>query len=1444
MADCPYARCIQERRHIRRELLRWTKNMVFVVGLERVAEELMGRRRWKQYQDTLYSGTRSSDSLTAQPHHRLYPTFSSSCDPVSGNLEHIGARTLHPASSSLPTTNTTTTTTVSAAVTTTTAATTATTAGLVKQDSLQRHPLQNHLQPSVQDHQRHYQQQQQQQDEPRRLRPDEVKVEVAEDEFTNGVAREESPTNATDASTATTVTTATTATTGTSLPTTSSSTATGTITTSIATIASPTATMTTGTTTIPSTRRRRKRRQNDGDATDDREDDEENEEEEEGRGQNDAEKRLKLDQDADRSVSPLRREKDRATRDYPIANSTDTEGTKEVALEQTPVTQGLLRVKKEEELQEVPSSGGGPTILTTPGSDADGTRSGLPCREVDAAARTTVASFVIGGRRTSPPPEDWKPLDKCYFCLDGKLSHDDQSPLSPQSDSSSSSRSAESPMSVQVDPMAASVVAAALSGTYPTLLPQWVLPPREAPLVGVQAHQDSATPVDQPLDLSAKPKNSQDNNISLLEQQKIPLRMPAGIDPKSMYKKKRRRNNAVNDMECSSSCYRAKPRMTGPVAAVAAAAAAAGVGGVPVVGAGGGRRAYTEEELQAALRDIQSGKLGTRRAAVIYGIPRSTLRNKVDDKELSGAEEEKEVEKALLKPLLSFEDLVRFSALEGSGGDSLRTLLQRGQETGTEWPGLENANIGPYIQKMLAAAAPFKGMETQDYRIPEVMRRLMSEDKRLNKSVNGDQSQPHHQQLHHQQSHSMHPQAQGQSQTQTQQQRGPITNDDFNPNIEEEASDSAQGRAILKIPSYKPASTPGCSSKNGEPTSAAFAQGFAAAAAAAATASSPGLLERASPAFSGTSSPTNSLVGKTVAVNFRDVIAKSISVKFQEGQTVATAGMSGCQATGMVQSQQTMATDPSPFKRGRYTPPQPTTQQSQSQPKPQAQDANKAKPATGGKGTRPKRGKYRNYDRDSLVEAVRAVQRGEMSVHRAGSYYGVPHSTLEYKVKERHLMRPRKRDQKQSDDKTKETAATAAAVAAVNMRPGATDKKPTLKPQKPFTPPSGIPGPNGIKMPPFMEGMPHLPFAPFNFWNPTPFMPSPFMAGAPNVPTLLPEQYFATSRMRGLQEQQRNAAMVQQQHQQRDRDGIGAAATTTESASTSSSRNTPMTKASREVTESLYDGSGANGSFLDNLIRSSLETGIPRDQRAISEARSQQQSSSQQQLPETMRSKALIDQLCRNSRRTPVPRLTQDSSEDESYRGPSAAGRPVPERPERVPTVDLSPSPSERGRADDGSDRLTSPPTPLSISRTGSRDEDSARESRIDRSSREREVHNGGQDDRDRKTLTIQQPQQQQPLNNYPDLLYAVSTDKKSACDSKLIVDHSSQKTQQQQQQQPQQQQQQQQQQKEFAAVGGLVVQLQRGYNSGNNRSGEQTNSQQSAEQRGPVISMEDSVEQ
>jgi len=96
-------------------------------------------------------------------------------------------------------------------------------------------------------------------------------------------------------------------------------------------------------------------------------------------------------------------------------------------LERAPVTQGLLRVKKEEELQEVPGSGG-TTILTTPATDSEGTRSRLLCRDENVAATSVATPFLLG-RRTSPPPEDWKPLDKCYFCLDGKLPHDDQPPL-------------------------------------------------------------------------------------------------------------------------------------------------------------------------------------------------------------------------------------------------------------------------------------------------------------------------------------------------------------------------------------------------------------------------------------------------------------------------------------------------------------------------------------------------------------------------------------------------------------------------------------------------------------------------------------------------------------------------------------------------------------------------------------------------------------------------------------------------------------------------------------------------------------------------------------------------------------------------------------------------------------------------------------------------------
>lgn len=55
----------------------------------------------------------------------------------------------------------------------------------------------------------------------------------------------------------------------------------------------------------------------------------------------------------------------------------------------------------------------------------------------------------------------------------------------------------------------------------------------------------------------------------------------------------------------------------------------------------------------------------------------------------------------------------------------------------------------------------------------------------------------------------------------------------------------------------------------------------------------------------------------------------------------------------------------------------------------------------GMKQPRKKRGRYRQYNTELLEEAIVVVMSGKMSVSKAQSIYGIPHSTLEYKVKER-----------------------------------------------------------------------------------------------------------------------------------------------------------------------------------------------------------------------------------------------------------------------------------------------------------------------------------------------------------------------------------------------------------------------------------------------------------
>jgi ecdysone-induced protein 93F, isoform B len=223
---------------------------------------------------------------------------------------------------------------------------------------------------------------------------------------------------------------------------------------------------------------------------------------------------------------------------------------------------------------------------------------------------------------------------------------------------------------------------------------------------------------------------------------------------------------------------------------------------------------------------------------------------------------------------------------------------------------------------------------------------------------------------------------------------------------------------------------------------------------------------------------------------------------------------------------------------------------------------------TGGKGTRPKRGKYRNYDRDSLVEAVKAVQRGEMSVHRAGSYYGVPHSTLEYKVKERHLMRPRKREPKPQPGLDSASSSVVSKPDISGLRVGDKSKVVAGGSQKPLMK-SFQGGTNGMKIPSFLDPSvaAQLQYTSQLFWqNPAnfPIAGLDFARQGQGNPVSFPpnsENLFAHQMLQKIHDEQ------QQQL-----------------------KNSVNGKSHGSGSGSEFDASSTNGaSFLDGIIRQSLD---------------------------------------------------------------------------------------------------------------------------------------------------------------------------------------------------------------------------------------------------------------
>ncbi|KAK6633089.1 hypothetical protein RUM43_012832 [Polyplax serrata] len=658
-----------------------------------------------------------------------------------------------------------------------------------------------------------------------------------------------------------------------------------------------------------------------------------------------------------------------------------------------------------------------------------------------------------------------------------------------------------------------------------------------------------------------------------------------------------------------------------------------------------GRRTYTEDELQAALRDIQSGKLGTRRAAVIYGIPRSTLRNKVyklalererdahlllapiprpsppegaassptlpvhPEREDSSADDEKEPEMA--KPQLTMEDLMRLSALDGATQiEGLTALLHNISRLHAE--GINASDLAATGNSVLAS---YLGqlLKLKENLSPnsEKERHSRKEDAILSSKDGGEEDEDEckgtRDTVGHDDKLKYSPQVLPQLMRRVMAEEKILMDEQLKRKIaSENGADEDPSNVILRIPSFKP--NAGCSKPNNGESEPRFS---ASPAGASQENSRQSVI---SPSLNGDSdSPP---IGKTVGISsLRDAIAKSISQKFQQ-DGVSPHGLGS----------PVLGPDPTDTlaKRGSYS--HVTLSQSHSvlknhfdrgQQRPSSAQANAQ-----GKGTRPKRGKYRNYDRDSLVEAVRAVQRGEMSVHRAGSYYGVPHSTLEYKVKERHLMRPRKREPK-GEDKNKLTSSS---VASAGSNPVCLDKPkplalaPKLANSKPAFPnPATLP--NGLKIPPsiFETGVSPLAAyagSPFPFWPPTPFHALPLDITRAGFPTT-PEQLFAPQLMRGA-----------------GNGGAGGGGGVDPPPSPST-----LPASTRRIAESLYDGTGNSGSFLDGIIRSSLEMGLTASQKPDKDAEKSGKNM------ENMTNKALLDQLCRNSRLTPV--LRESNSDDD-----------------------------------------------------------------------------------------------------------------------------------------------------------------------------------------------------
>jgi hypothetical protein len=367
------------------------------------------------------------------------------------------------------------------------------------------------------------------------------------------------------------------------------------------------------------------------------------------------------------------------------------------------------------------------------------------------------------------------------------------------------------------------------------------------------------------------------------------------------------------------------------------------------------KKSYTDDELTAAVNEIQSGKLGTRRASVLYGIPRSTLRNKI---------------------FRMGSDKQSIYPLNGDEGyeDALAT------EIALKWTDLIQGSFRPlFIQQLPLMLNPdFKVMDSGD----DFEKRLEYIRKKHNLSRKKEKyytDYAHELKLPHLKK-IIKKLTEERFEMERNADRVRIMSKKEVPKSQLAKSTSNEVPSLpptpptsdIIIPSFKPAHDQKTEKQITEQLSHSFDK------------------------------YENTRLGDTL----KDIIVKTISekvrVKSQALADYCNNSLSQKTENEIVVKSEPLSPCPSPFKKVKR----------EDYERRHDHIDHITKPL---KKTRPKRGQYRKYNSQLLMEAVKAVQRGEMSVHRAGSYYGVPHSTLEYKVKERHLLRQKKiKEQKEA----------------------------------------------------------------------------------------------------------------------------------------------------------------------------------------------------------------------------------------------------------------------------------------------------------------------------------------------------------------------------------------------------------------------------------------------